>query len=98
VVEGFPGTFEQGVRSWARRVRALIAARERQRRPARASFDPVRVEDELYDALYGARTGTVENIAPLRAKKAREPANLRRARGDHQAPATRPRSGAAGRG
>jgi hypothetical protein len=27
--------------------------------------DPVKVEAELYDALYGQRTGTVENIAPV---------------------------------
>jgi hypothetical protein len=37
------------------------------RRPhvSRASFDPVRVEAELYDALYGSRTGTVDNIVPV---------------------------------
>ena len=39
--------------------------RGRNRGHARASFDPVRVEAELYDALYGRRTGTVDNIAPV---------------------------------
>jgi hypothetical protein len=28
-------------------------------------LDPVKVEAELYDALYGHRTGTVENVAPV---------------------------------
>jgi hypothetical protein len=36
-----------------------------ERPPARASFDPVRVEAERYDAIYGYRTGTVDNIAPI---------------------------------
>jgi hypothetical protein len=35
--------------------------------PAHASFDPVRVEAEFYDAIYGRRSGTVENIAPVAA-------------------------------
>ena len=52
------------LRSLAHQVRLKLAAR---RRPpvTRASFDPVRVEAELYDALYGKRTGTVDNIVPV---------------------------------
>jgi len=42
---------------------AMIGSRSR-RETSAASFDPVRVEAELYEALYG-RTGTVESIAPL---------------------------------
>ena len=35
--------------------------------PPHASFDPVRVEAEFYDSIYGRRSGTVENIAPVAA-------------------------------
>lgn len=40
-------------------------------RPQHAAFDPVRAEAEFYDAIYGPRTGTVENIAPVDAAAAR---------------------------
>jgi hypothetical protein len=42
----------------------MIGSRPR-REASAASFDPVRVEAELYEALYGRRTGTVESIAPI---------------------------------
>jgi hypothetical protein len=49
--------------------RATDRLRLLKRRPgstlSRANFDEVRVETELYDQLYGRRTGTVENITPL---------------------------------
>jgi hypothetical protein len=48
--------------------KALLEALRRRapREPREAGrVDPERVEAELYDAIYGARTGTVENIAPL---------------------------------
>ena len=52
------------LRSLADQMRLKLAAKRRS--PAtRASFDPVRVEAELYDALYGRRTGTVDNIVPV---------------------------------
>jgi len=52
------------LRHLADQVRLKLAAGHRS--PAtRASFDPVRVEAELYDALYGRRTGTVDNIVPV---------------------------------
>jgi len=52
------------LRALADQMRLKLAER---RRPhaTRASFDPVRVEAELYDALYGSRTGTVDNIVPV---------------------------------
>lgn len=40
-------------------------ARVREGRPARAIFDPVKAETEFYDAIYGRRSGTVENVAPV---------------------------------
>jgi hypothetical protein len=59
------------VRSLAEQMRLKLPER---RRPhdTRASFDPVRVEAELYDALYGSRTGTVENVAPVSSEIAPE--------------------------
>jgi len=52
------------LRALAEQMRLKLAER---RRPhaTRASFDPVRVEAELYDALYGRRGGTVDNIVPV---------------------------------
>ena len=52
------------LRSLADQMRLKLAAKRRT--PiTRASFDPVRVEAQLYDALYGSRTGTVDNIVPV---------------------------------
>jgi len=48
----------------ARSTLAMIGSRSR-REASGASFDPVRIEAELYEALYGQRTGTVESIAPV---------------------------------
>jgi hypothetical protein len=45
---------------------AMIGSRPR-REAGGASFDPVRVEAEHYEQLYGQRTGTVESIAPVGA-------------------------------
>jgi hypothetical protein len=50
------------------------SGRHRDEHPAHAPFDPVRVEAEFYDAIYGRRTGTVENIGPLDAARAKRPA------------------------
>jgi HSP20 family protein len=50
---------------------AMIGSRSR-REASGASFDPVRVEAELYEALYGQRTGTVESVAPVGADLGRE--------------------------
>jgi hypothetical protein len=41
------------------------AARERDHQMPPAPFDPAKAEAEFYDAIYGARTGTVENIGPV---------------------------------
>jgi len=57
------------LQSWARELRARIAGMSRPPM-VRASFDAVRVEAELYDALYGRRTGTVDNIVPVSADAA----------------------------
>jgi len=53
------------LRSLADQVRLKLAAKRRSPATPRASFDPVRVEAELYDALYGRRGGTVDNIVPV---------------------------------
>jgi hypothetical protein len=89
-METNPGNYEHDRRSLQERVRTLLASLRPRRGPARASFDPVRVEDELYDALYGARTGTVDNIVPLRSQAPRETGLIRRSRGDHSDLASRP--------
>jgi hypothetical protein len=47
------------------------AARDRDEHLPQAPFDPVKVEAEFYDAIYGARTGTVENVGPVDASRAR---------------------------
>jgi hypothetical protein len=67
------------LRSLAEQIRLKLPEQIRlklpeRRRPhdTRASFDPVRVEAELYDALYGSRTGTVENVAPVSSEIAPE--------------------------
>jgi hypothetical protein len=52
------------LRSLADQLGLKLAAKRRSP-VTRASFDPVRVEAELYDALYGSRTGTVDNIVPV---------------------------------
>src|SRR5207244_12165266 len=52
------------LRSLADQMRLKLAAKRRSP-VTRASFDPVRVEAQLYDALYGSRTGTVDNIVPV---------------------------------
>jgi hypothetical protein len=53
------------LRSLAGQVRLKLAAKRRSPATPRASFDPVRVEAELYDALYGRRGVTVDNIVPV---------------------------------
>ena len=59
------------LRHLADQVRLKLAAGHRSS-ATRASFDPVRVEAELYDALYGRRTGTVDNIVPVSSDVAAE--------------------------
>ena len=59
------------LRSLADQMRLKLAAKRRSP-VTRASFDPVRVEAELYDALYGRRTGTVDNIVPVSSDVAAE--------------------------
>jgi hypothetical protein len=54
--------------TWVREVRAKLAGWQRPI-SARASFDPVRVEAELYDALYGSRSGSVDNIVPVSSEE-----------------------------
>lgn len=50
-----------------------------------AVFDPLRAEAELYDALYGARTGTVDNIVPLVRPRERAQGSPRGSRAAHRA-------------
>ena len=59
------------LRSLADQMRLKLAAKRRSP-VTRASFDPVRVEAQLYDALYGSRTGTVDNIVPVSSEAAPE--------------------------
>jgi hypothetical protein len=54
------GALRQRVLDPLRRV-----ARARERPPTRATFDPVKVEAEFYDSIYGPRSGTVDNVAPV---------------------------------
>jgi hypothetical protein len=65
----------ESLRQAWRELRRLRATGGRGRNAAhKAAFDPVRVESDLYEALYGRRSGAVDNVAPRRtsARRARD--------------------------
>lgn len=59
----------RGVGGWLAELRRDLRASTNP--PAHARFDPVRVEAEFYDAIYGQRSGTVENIATMEVRASR---------------------------
>ena len=78
---GISGVMQESTRQLpAPDLSGLLARMRRARAQTRASFDPVRVEAEFYDALYGMRSGSVENVAPLRAAVGEAPAGATAAR------------------
>jgi hypothetical protein len=73
VIPPAPSDGETDLAATGRRAlgRLRRAARDRDQPLPHPPFDPVKVEAEFYDAIYGARTGTVENIGPVDESRAR---------------------------